>query len=205
MPRWPLRGRLSPRVHLRWPSITSARSRRDRRGSAVTPPAFAPVSSRLVLEDRVELPRLVPGVARAANVRARRRRGRPGGRPDRQRQDVASLQDARLRPPSWRPKLRPSSSRASWPVSSRSSRPPRQDTRSMNSRAVIVDEIARLADEGPTADELVAREGTGRGTVRLPAPDRGRVRRQVRSAQRLQHLRRRSSVFRARSRALPGL
>ena len=34
------------------------------------------------------------------------------------------------------------------------SRPRHQGTRSTSSRAVIVDEIARLAEEGPTADEL---------------------------------------------------
>ena len=76
----------------------------------------------------------VPGVARAADVRAWRRRGGPGGRPGGQRQDLALVQVAGLPSVAWRPRSRRFSSRASWPGSSRSSPPPRRATRSTSSR-----------------------------------------------------------------------
>ena len=66
----------------------------------------------------------------------------------------------------------------------------------------IDDELARLTDDGPTEDEMRARARADRGAVRLPAADARRLRRQGRSAQRLQRVPERSRLLRARSGAV---
>ena len=59
----------------------------------------------------------------------------------------------------------------------------------------IVEEIARLADRRPDRRRDGARPGAGGSAVRLPAADGRRLRRQVRSAQCLQRVRRRPGYF----------
>ena len=86
-------------------------------------------------------------------------------------------------------------------ASSRSSRPRRPGTRSPSSSASIVEEIAALAADGPTERRDRARPRAGRGAVRVPAADGRRLRRQVRSAERLQRVPRRSRILRPRSRS----
>ena len=68
----------------------------------------------------------------------------------------------------------------------------------------ILEEIARLAADGPTDDGDRARPRAGRSAVHVPAADGRRLRRQVRSAERLQHVPGRSGVLRSRSRAVSG-
>ena len=159
--------------------------------------------ARLVLEDRVELPRLylawpspalfAPGDAELDLV------GRRAG----QRQDVAAVSAAGLRARGSRPRWRPSRTRASSAASSRSSRPRRPATRSTSSRRRSLDELARSADRRADRRRARARPRAGRGAVRLPAADGRRLRRQVRSAERLQRLSRRPGLLRRRPRALP--
>ena len=56
----------------------------------------------------------------------------------------------------------------------------------------ILEEIARLGADGPTDEEIDRGPRAGRGAVRVPAADGRRFRRKVRSAERVQRVRRRS-------------
>ncbi len=120
---------------------------------AVTPPVFVPASSRLVLEDRVELPRLYlawhgPRCSRPAMPRST---WWPTCWATARRRASTSRWSTSA---DWPRKSRPSSSRASWPVSSRLSRPRHPGTPSTNSRASSSTRSPACADEGPTAEEL---------------------------------------------------
>ena len=64
-------------------------------------------------------------------------------------------------------------------------------------------EMAGLIERGPTDGGARALPGAGRGALPLPPADGRRLRRQVRSVERLQHVSRRSRLLRAGSRALP--
>ncbi len=103
----------------------------------------------------------------------------------------------------WRPTSRPCSSRASCAASSRWSRPRRRATRSPSWTSRSTAEIDALAAGGPTDDGTRAQPRAGRGAVRLPAADGRRLRRQVRSAERVQRVPRRSRLLRARPRTVP--
>ena len=181
----------------RSPSATSARSPPGRpsqpgaaRGAALRGDVAAgPRGSRRAAA-------AVSGVALAGDVRARRCRARSRRRPARERQDVAALSRARLRAAHRHRSRRRSRTRASsagfFQIVATAA--PGRTLRS--SSAAIVEEIARLADEGPDRRRAGARPGAGRGAVRLPAADRRRLRRQVRSAERLQRVPRRSRLLR---------
>ena len=93
-----------------------------------------------------------------------------------------------------RPTCRRRRTRARSPGSCRSRRPRRPGTRSPSSSGSIVEEIARLARRRADRRRDRARPRAGRGAVRVPAADRRRLRRQVRSAERLQHVPRRSRL-----------
>ena len=87
-----------------------------------------------------------------------------------------------------RPTSRPRRTRARSAASCRSRRRRRPATRSAELERAILEEIARLAADGPDRRRDRARPRAGRGAVRVPAADGRRVRRQVRSAERVQRL-----------------
>ena len=96
----------------------------------------------------------LPRVALAGDVRRRRRRARSGGRPARQRQDVAPVPPARVRRAHRDRRLGVAELARDRRASSRSPRPRRPATRWPSSSASILEEIARLAADGPTDDEI---------------------------------------------------
>ena len=118
------------------------------------PPRRSTRERRLVLEDRVELPRLYlawhsPAMFAAGDAEL----------------DLAAdllangktsrlYQHARLRAAHRRSTCRPTRARASWRACSSSPRPPRRARRSADIAAVIDAEIARLAADGPTDAEM---------------------------------------------------
>ena len=87
--------------------------------------AAADGETRLLLEDRVELPRLYLAWLTPAMFAAGRRRARSRGRHARQRQDLAPVPPAGLRASGSPPTCRPPRTRARSPASFRSPRPPR--------------------------------------------------------------------------------
>ena len=180
------------------PSATSATSRPASRRRRSRAAAALDGERRLVLEDRVELPRLYFGVADAGDVRARRRRARPVRPtcwPTARRRGCIGRSSTSAASPSTCP---PRSSRARWRASSCWPSPRRPGASLTELAAAVDDEIAPARSRRPDDRRDGARRGAGRGPVRLPPADRRRVRRQVRSAQRLQRAARRS---RATSRA----
>ena len=162
--------------------------------------AAARRETRLFLEDRVELPRLyiawltpamfAPGDAEldlAADILANGKTSRLYRRlvfDERIATDVSAVAElARDRR-----------------ASCRSPRPPRPGHSLAELEAVIVEEIAAAGGRGPDRGRDRARPGAGRSAVHVPAADGRRLRRQVGSAERLQHVSRRSRLLRSRSR-----
>ena len=92
------------------------------------------------------------------------------------------------------PTSRPRRTRARSPASCRSPRPRRPATRSPSSSASIVEEIDTAGGRGSDRRRDRARPRAGRSAVHVPAADGRRVRRQVRSAERLQRVPRRSGL-----------
>ena len=101
------------------------------------------------------------------------------------------------------PRSRRRRTRARSAASSSSSPPRRPGARSPSSSGDRARDRRRSSSDGPTAAEMERVPGAGRGALHLPAADRRRLRRQVRSAERLQRVPRRSRVLRPGSRALP--
>ena len=140
-----------------------ARRRPRCRGAARRSPARA----RLLLEDRVELPRLYlawhsPALF-APDDAELDLRGRRARRAARRRGCTARLVYERRARDRRRGRRR---TRASSAASSRSSRPPRRGARSPSSSEAIARELERLAPTGPTRGRDGARPGAGRGAVR---------------------------------------
>ena len=144
----------------------------------------------------------VSRVAFARDVRDRRRRARPRGRSDRPRQDVAAVSARSSTSSRSPPTSSPISIRARSPASSRLRRPPLPASRSPISYDVIIDTLERAGDERPDGSGARTRARADRRAVRLSPADDRRLRRQVRSAECLQRVPRRSRVLRRRSRAL---
>ena len=142
----------------------------------------------------------LPRVAVAGDVRRGRRRSRSGDRPARQRQDLAALSPAGVRGADRDRRLgvaelaRDGGLRADG--GHRRARPHAGRARARDPRG---DRPARRRRPDRRGDR--ARPRAGRGAVRVPAADGRRLRRQVRSAERLQRLPRRPGVLRPRSRS----
>ena len=117
-----------------------------------------------------------------------------------QRQDVAALSDARLRAAHRARRLRASAVRASWAVSSCWRPPRRPGSRWPRSRRVIDAELERvLGRRARPTTRWSAALRPGRGALHVPPADGRRLRRQVRSAERLQRAARRSRLLRRRT------
>ena len=176
------------------------RARRWRPVRPPTPPLAG--ETRLLLEDRVELPRLYIGVADAGDVRAT-----DDAELDLAADILANGKTSRL----YRRLVY--DERIATDVSAA------QNSREIGGflqvaataapghtlaelERVIVEEIRRLADEGPTDDEIERGRVQAEAQFMFRLQTRRRVRRQVRSAERLQRVHRRSRLLRPRSRAL---
>ena len=96
----------------------------------------------------------LPGVALAGDVRRRRRRARSRGRSARQRQDVAPVSPAGVRRADRDRRLGVAELARDRRASCRSPRRRRPATRWPSSSASILEEIARLAADGPTDEEI---------------------------------------------------
>ena len=182
-------------------AATSATCRRARARARARPRPRSTREHRLVLEDRVELPRLYMAWHLAGDVRRRRRR------------------DGSASATCWpTARRRGCIARSSTSGGSRSTSPRYQSSRELGSFFLLaataapgqsLTEIAardrrraaaRWSTTGPTDARDGARRGAGRSALHLPPADRRRVRRQVRSAERLQRAARRSRVLRRGSR-----
>ena len=144
--------------------------------------------TRLVLEDRDRAAAPVPGVAFAGAVRARRRRARSGRRGAREREDVAPVSRRWSSSSGSRPRSRPRRTPARSAASFRSWRPRLRAGRWSSSSARSPREIAAFVERGSDRDRDGTLPGPGGSAVRLPAADGRRIRRQGRSAERLQRL-----------------
>ena len=138
-------------------------------------------------------------VAFAGDVRAGRRRARSRGRPARQRQDIAAVSSARLRDAAGdRSRGVPAVARGVQLLPGHRDRGARPHARGSRAGGRPRRSPASRA-KGPTTVRAGARDRAGRGAVRLPAADGRRLRREERSAQRLQRVSRRARILRARS------
>ena len=105
------------------------------------------------------------------------------------RQDVAALSAARLRAAAWRPTSPPTSIHASCPVVFQVACDGRgRHRRCRCSSEAVTDALHEIGGGGPHGGRTGAGAGADRGAVRVPAADGRRLRRQVRSAERLQRL-----------------
>ena len=183
----------SRRRRSRWSRATSARSSRAprvdpvarrRRRSTATSGSCSRIASS----------------CRGSTSRGSRRRCSPTATPisiwrptcsptARRRGSIAGWCSRSASPPTCRPSQ---NSREIGRLRCRSPRPPRPATRSPSSSASILEEIDAARRRRADRRRDRARPRAGRSAVRVPAADGRRLRRQVRSAERLQRLPRRS-------------
>ena len=154
---------------------------------------------RVQLEDRVELPRLYLAWLSPAMFARGRCRARSGGRPARQRQDVAAVSPAGVRGADRDRRVGVAEFPGDRRLSADRGHGRARATRWASWSAPSLEEIDRLGGRRPDRGRDRARPRAGGGAVHLPAPDRRRIRRQVRSAERVQ---RRSSATRRTSTAI---
>ena len=132
--------------------------RRDRAGRArsirSTSTASLAGDVRLLLEDRVELPRLYLAWLSPAMFADGDADLDLADRPAGQRQDVAPLSRGWCSTSGIATDVSASQNSREMAASSRSPRPRRPATRSPSSSAAILEEIARLAADGPTDEEI---------------------------------------------------
>ena len=167
------------------------------------PPAPFQAETRLLLEDRVELPRLYLVVAFALDLRRRRCRARSGGRgagrAERRRDSIGRSSTRN----GWRPRWPRRRARASWAAIFQIIATAAPGRTLAELERAISDAIESLVDEGPTSDEMERCQAQAEAQFRLPAADRWRLRRQVGSIERLQRLCRRPRFLRPGSGSIP--